>query len=800
MARANPIITNFTAGELSELLGGRYDLTWYQNGARLCENMIVLPQGPATRRPGTRFIAGVRDSAKKSRLVDFEFSTEQAYQLEFSEGQIRFFKAIDRGVILDDSAVTNGDFPADVAGWTDISAGTGAIAWNAAGHMDLTGAGAGNEARATQELESLGTSQYTITLDVLDDAVTWKAGTSSGASDIGTGSVALGTGQSFSFTPAAAGSVWLTFENAAADTRGIDNVVLDNPVYQIESPYQEADLPGLRWVQSADVLYLDHAGYAPRKVNRFGNSHWTLEQVDFIDGPYLDQNTETGWTLAPSATTGSITVTAAGFPAGQEPFAATDAGRLVRIKHSTTWGYAKVTGFTSATLVDAEVVNDFGGTGASSEWQLGLWSETTGYPSAWPIFHQERLGHGGQAVLPDRFDLSRSGDFENMTPGADADDAIARRLASDQVNAIKWLVSKTQLFIGTLARTYRAVGDELNAALTPAAVDAKPMIRHGSADLKPTEIGKTANFVDRHGRRIFEVFFSPADDDFNDEDILARAEHLTSRTRTLVDWAYQEMPYRCIWAVRSDGLLLGCTRLRGQQVLAWHRHPLGGSAAGAAEVESVSVIPGDGADEVWLIVKRTIDGQVKRTIEIIGDEFDADTEQADAFFVDSGLTYDGAPVTAISGAGHLEGETVQILVDGRVHPDQVVVSGQVTLDYAGSKVHLGLGSVARLKPVRLEAGGLLGTAQGQLKRIHEVTVRLYRSLGFKIGRDEDHLEQQPFGKSGDPMDAPAPLFSGDWPVSFAGDWENEGNILIVQDQPLPLTVVALMPKMKNIDR
>lgn len=716
MTRATPILTNFTAGELSPRLDGRVDLARYHNGCRRLENMIPLAHGPAERRPGTRFIAEVKTSAKKARLVPFEFSTEQAYVIEAGDLYFRFYK--DKGRI-------------------ESPPGT--------------------------------------------------------------------------------------------------------PV-EIATPYGEADLAGLKWAQSADVMYLVHPGFAPRKLSRTSHTAWTLTTVDFVDGPYLDENVDAAMTLQPSAATGAgITITAV----GHAPFAATDVGRLVRIGHSVNawvassagytvggfwhhngnvyrcvkagtsgqtgptgtgngiadgtvvwdyansgglrWGWARVTGYTSATQVTVDVKGDFGGTTATSFWRLGLWSDTTGWPAA-VTFHEERLWFGGARVRPQRLDASKSGDFESFAPGANDDDALAYNIASDQVNAIRWLASSRVLLVGTLGAEFRVGADSVGAPLTPVNVTVKRETKHGCADLPPQPVSNSVLFLQRQGRRLRELAFSFESDAYVAPDMTLLADHVTQGG--LVDIAYQQEPWSVLWAARADGMLLGFTYLREQQVTAWARHPL----ADGGKAEAVAVIPGDGADQLWLVAQRTVNGSPKRFVELLEQPLADDADQADAFYVDCGLSYDGAPVATLSGLDHLEGKTVQVLADGAVHPPRTVAGGAITLDWPAAKVRAGLGYVSRLQPMRLEAGAAEGTAQGKKKRIDRVTVRMFRSLGCRLGRDEDHLDDIPFRATGDDMDSAPPLFSGDKDIVFRGTYDGDGSLLIGQDQPLPLTVVCLIPR------
>jgi hypothetical protein len=210
------------------------------------------------------------------------------------------------------------------------------------------------------------------------------------------------------------------------------------------------------------------------------------------------------------------------------------------------------------------------------------------------------------------------------------------------------------------------------------------------------------------------------------------------------------------------------------------------------------VIPGTAEYELWTIVKRTINGSVKRYVEYFR-PFEWGPDQEDCFFVDSGLTYSGAPTTTLSGLAHLEGETVQVLADGAVHPDCPVSSGQITLQRSTTTAHVGLGYTSKLKIMPIEAGSATGTAQGKKKRIGKVTVRLHQTLGCKIGYDDDHLDVIPFRKAGDPMDAPPPLFSGDKEITYPKGWEKDAQPMVVQDQPLPLTVLAMIVPIHTSD-
>ena len=253
-----------------------------------------------------------------------------------------------------------------------------------------------------------------------------------------------------------------------------------------------------------------------------------------------------------------------------------------------------------------------------------------------------------------------------------------------------------------------------------------------------------------------------------------------------------------MWAVRADGVLLGFTFNKEQDVLGWHRHILGGSGI----VESVCVIPAPDRtrDELWMIVKRTINGSTKRYVEYLEKEYQTGDAQADAFYVDSGATYSGSAATTISGLSYLEGKTVQVLVNGAAHPDCVVTSGAITLQIAATTAQVGLGYVSTLQTTRIDAGAADGTAQGKTKRINKVVIRFYNTLGAKAGPDANTLDQIEFRTGSSLMDSAPPLFTGDKLIEWPGGYDFDGYAMVRQDQPLPMTVVSIMPQVTTFDR
>jgi len=220
---------------------------------------------------------------------------------------------------------------------------------------------------------------------------------------------------------------------------------------------------------------------------------------------------------------------------------------------------------------------------------------------------------------------------------------------------------------------------------------------------------------------------------------------------------------------------------------------------GYSVAESVATIPGDlNEDVTYVIVKRTVNGATRRYVEYL-QPIDYGSDLNSAFFVDTGLSYSGSATTSMTGLEHLEGESVTILADGSTHPNKSVSGGAITLDRSASNVHIGLGYNSTLQTMRLEAGSQDGTAQGKTKRIHNLTVRLFETVGLLVGKDTSNLDRVPFRSSAAAMDTAVPLFTGDKEIEFDADYDTDGFIVIQQNQPLPMNVIALYPQFSTYD-
>lgn len=763
MPKVTSIQTQLNGGELSPKMNGRVDLDAYYHGCKVLRNFIPVVQGPAERRGGTGFVAQAKDTATASQIIPFKFSRTQAYIVELGDAIARFH--LDRASVLETAKTITGATQANPVVIT--SAGH---SFNNGDEVFISSVGGMTELNGRRFLVA---NQATNTFELTDldgnniDGTSYTAYTSGGDAQ---------------------------------------------RVYTLTTPWAAADLADLKYAQSADVQYICHPDYQPRKLERTSATSFTLTAVDFQDGPYLGINTTTT-TLTPSATSGSVTVTASATTGinGGDGFASTDVGRSIQFKDSGgNFKWLKITAFTSTTQVTATVESDtaLASTTASTEWALGAWSDTTGWPSC-AVLYESRLWFGGGKDSPLRLVGSRSGDFENMATkdedGTVADDhAININLDADEVNNIDWLLDDEKaLLAGSTGGVFVVRGSTTGTAITPTNVSARRTIATPASNIQPVKAANAGLFIEG-GRKMREVAFVFEVDGFRAPDLTLPSEHITSPGITRM--CYVRRPNPIIWMVRSDGTLVGCTYERDQEVVAWHRHDLGGfSDSGqttAAAVESVASVPtSDGQnEELYLVVKRYINGQTRRYIEFLYPNFEDGDAQEDAKCLDSLLTYDGSAATTISGLWHLEGETISVLVDGAVFPDLTVSDGAITLTSAGSVVQAGYKYTSDLQLMGLEAGSRNGTAQGKRQRVNRLKVRMLNTSLIKAGADTSTLNSIPFRTTNDDLGSPPALYTGDKEIPLEDGYEENSAPFIRQDTPLPATIVAVIPETYTSDR
>lgn len=772
MSKSSPALTNFNAGEFSPLLEGRVDFDRYQNGCVLLENFIPTVQGPAMRRGGTRFVAGVKDHSKRVWLQSFEFSQDQAYVLEFGDQYVRFYTQ--GGQLL------SGLSPLEVA-----TPYTLATLFNVDGTCRLRFAQSGDFLYITHPLYAprilKRTSPTTFVLDVFapkggpfkdidpDQTITVYA-------SVETGTVTL-TASSPIFLAGHVGTLFLleSQTNAAVPSWEAGKRIA-GPGESILGLVRRSDGKVYRSVTN----YTVPASGAGGKEARTGTSKPVHSRGVVSDG---DGNAVTG-------IDGSNNVVVFANRQGVD-WLFLHAG----------YGWAEITdvgggGTTAtATVVSRLPAECVGAGNASTRWAHSAWSGVDGWPAAVTFFRERLCFARGQRVW-----LSTAAGFDdfsarNTAGEVVADQAISLEVASGEINDIQWLHPDKDLIAGTAGGEF-TIGELTNGdPLGPGNIKVQLQSRYGTRGVPPVGSGASTLFLLRAGTKLREIAYEFASDTYSTKDATTLSEHITRPGVIDMDFALD--PFSVVWCVRGDGVLLGFTWNNEEQVKGWHRHQIGGAGA----VESVAVIPksDNTGDQLWLVVRRTINGQTRRYVEFMENPWERGQTQASAFYVDAGMTYSGSPATTISGLDHLEGATLDVLVDGAVHPRAVVSGGAINLQRPASTVQAGLPCPPRLLTMRLEAGSQDGTAQGKTKRIHKITFRVLDSAGFKVGPSAALLQEVEVRTPSDPMDAPPPLFTGDRLVAWPASYETDARIYITTDRPTPFTLVGIFPQVVTQD-
>ena len=421
-----------------------------------------------------------------------------------------------------------------------------------------------------------------------------------------------------------------------------------------------------------------------------------------------------------------------------------------------------------------------------------LLNGTGNYPKCVSFFEQ-RLVFAGTINNPQTLWFSKSGDYENFTTGTADADAMIYTIASNQVNAIESIKATRTLIVMTTGGEFTVTSGATQDPITPTNLNIRKQSNYGSAGVDAVSVGNSTLFLQRAKRKIRELAYNFDSDSYVAPDLTILAEHITDSGVVQMD--YQQEPFSIVWCVRDDGKLVGLTYNRLQDVVAWHGHDFGGTNA---KCKSVAVIDIDTAeDQVYVIVERTIDGATKKYVEYLS-TYDFNSSLTEFHFVDSGLAYSGSSTTTLSGLSHLEGQTVKVIVDGATHPDRVVSSGSISLERSATTAKVGLGFISTLQTMRLDEG-FRGTDQTKTKRIYDVTVRFFETVGAKVGPNETNLDEIPFRDSSASMTAPVPLFTGDKETEFPSDYGTDGFVLVKQEQALPMTILALYPRLETHD-
>jgi hypothetical protein len=753
--------------------------------------MIPLVQGGARRRPGTYYVGASKDGTKKSRLFGFHFSTVQAYMTEFGEEYLRFYK--NKGKIVWND--TEGDY-IDITSKPAVSGDDGGWDSTATFYNNVKQAVFGNTGGHTyNSFIRFPNIDIPRTAQIISAKITFNAH----STDIGTTCNAIIAGEAADNPSAPANyndcdmmsltteqtkwdNVSATTINANYDspdispiiqeiidrdgweeTNAIVLVIKDNSsdagacryfhtidesaavaatlsitygnIYEIATPFTEAQLFELSFAQSADTLFIAHPSHKPMELTRTGHTAWTLNYRTF---KYGDDRDITGASQAGSVV---ITSVAHDLEVGQwvkfsgivgmtelndqygKITAVTDDTFTIGAINSgaytpyTTGGVAQLLEFkgtkkaiTAATaanpveitcvghgLADGDLIwidkvigmielnnkvytianatddtfeltdgagVDIDGSGYTAYVSGGyetptIFTAVGDYPGAVAFFEQ-RLAYGGSDNQPQTEWLSESGAYDTFNITQTGDDvAIEYTLVSERVDRIRWMVGQEYLMVGTVGGVYKLGATTTSEPLSQSNVNAKRQTTFGvKDDVMARLVGDSILYVQQGGRTVRDLYYTINKPDtaggYSAGNLTALAEHIakgvTEALSGITDMDYQQEPFSILQCTRADGQAPILVYDREQQLVGWARTITGKTAAGAwDEIESVAVINnGEMENEVWVSVKRTIGGTDYRYIEYFKPQ-EFFSQLKDAFFVDSGLTWDGGDPVAITG-------------------------------------------------------------------------------------------------------------------------------------------------------
>jgi hypothetical protein len=890
-----------TKGELSPSLYGRVDLAAYYLGLKTCRNFIVRPYGGVVNRTGSRFVSEVKDSAKRSRLIPFLFSSDDAFILELGDHVMRVYY---RGAV-----VLDGDeAPVEVA-----------TVWAVADLPLLTFTQSGDVMTfchpdyPIQQLSRYAADDWRFAefantegpfLEInVDQGKTIKSNNYSG-------NVTL-TATGWTFTPDMVGQMIRVEMSPDSITKAweVQTVVWVNEIRKAGDSYYQAlngTIAGLE-VKTGTVRPTVTEGVeadgSPGITWKYLHSGFGIVRIT----GYTSPTEVTGVVLSrlpDSVCAGTISRAITGVdPGSPETSGGGDPPSTIPMVNAvitapahgfyngdsvTINGLVGIDGLNGVTAqIIVNDVNSFqlsgvygtgvyvsGGTATKTlsgsptyKFALEAWGGDQGYPAA-SSYYQQRQVFAGTKAKPQTVWMSRSAgftDFGTSVPLLD-DDAVSIELAAERRNVVRHLIRLTKLMALTSEAAWvieKKTGDPLPNTDPQEEAGIHPAIR-------PLKVASKIIFVENKANVIRSLGYSYSSDSYEGEDLTVTASHLFTG-RTVVDWAYQRAPYRCAWVVMSDGALLGITYMPDQQVSGWHRHDTDGL------YESVTVVPEETEDVLYAIVRRNVGGVWKRYIERFATRQFTDVK--DGFFLDSGLSYDGrdagagvsftltggaawgyeetltftttAPFFAgasdegdaivlqdangedlrlrilnfisatvvtvlpnrtvpaefrgalrtgfdvardtFTGLGHLEGREVSILADGNVEAPAVVQGGAVTLPYPATVVHMGLAYVSDIETLDVNVQGQ--SLQDKTKNVRSVTLIVEKTRGLQAGPDENNLlDLSPLSSGG--YDSPIAEETGPVKANVISDWSDGGRVLFRQANPLPASILAIIPEVQ----
>lgn len=853
---SNVAFRSFAGGEIAPQMYARTDLAKFQTALRKLLNFIIHRHGGLSNRPGTRFIAEAKDSSRTIRLIPFVFNDAQTYVLEFGLGYIRFYRQgvqlevllggapyeigspYEEEHLMDLRFVQSADvitivhplykprnltrlgdinwtlevipFGASIGSVTNLLATGGAVSsldtLYAVTAIDATTGEEGLPALFTLALAKPGAGADTVSLSW--DPLTGASGYRVYRSLDGGSTYALmqdaGGGTPFPVTD----TTWVTDDSFVEDFTG--DGLWHAAGGQARNQVIAAGSPGKPFnhtftIRGILTLSSDNSSNAGGRLQAYYKRDaearvfaGTIANADVLGaGPGIGggySEVFIGSITVPDNGYANLTIDIVPEVTG-DSFAPGDGVRCEADFSSGLTPYKQIdwntitTGFT-----------DIGADGdplQSPPRDRQLFNAAGKFPTCVGIYQQRKL-YGDTLEEPETVYGSRTGAYNNffISRPLEDDDAVTWSNAGRKVNAVQHLLDLGKLLVFTSGGVTRVDGGA-DGILMPTAISPTKLSASGIGSLPPLEVIDAALYVQSRGNIVRDIQPLETNDGFSTKDVSLYAAHLFHNF-TIVDWAYAESPDSIVWAVRDDGILLGLTYLPEQAIFGWHRHRTDGF------VERVVSVPEGDRDAVYMVVKRTIDGADVRYIERL--EARESTVLADAFFVDCGITLTGAGDLegTISGLDHLEGKQVAVLADGIViaNPNRgtglTVTGGAIELPVndalPASTLQIGLPYLSDIETLDID------TPQGSSRKdtkmlMSRVSLFLAETQGgIHVGQSEpagiDPLEDLTELE----LDSSALVTDSVDLQGIVATWNNNGRMFVRQVDPVPVTILAVIPQ------
>ena len=429
-------------------------------------------------------------------------------------------------------------------------------------------------------------------------------------------------------------------------------------------------------------------------------------------------------------------------------------------------GIGRVTGFTSDTVVNVQVLENFGNTDATRDWYEGEWSDAAGYPTAVNLYEGRLWWAGKNKLWGSVSDAYYS--YDDTVEGASA--PIRRTIGFGPVDNVEWLADSTRLIMGIASDEIAVRSSSLGEVLTQDNVNLKGGSNQGTASVEPIKMDASVVFVQRYGKKVYEISYDYTQDSHAAMDQTALNPQILSAS--IIRMAIMRQPETRIVHVLDDGSVRVHTRDIAEEVNAWSRVSTDG------DFEDIVALPGSAQDEVYFAVNRDGGRYLEKCATV------ANCQGGDASHTfDSFKTYT-SPGTTITGLSHLEGKTVGVWADGQDRGDFTVSSGQITVGSAWTNVVVGLRYVADWTSNKI-AGYAPFSVLGHHKRVVSTALIMqgYWQGSVQVGPSAALLSNMPLIEEGTDVDQTVTASYHEYPFEFDGESEIDPRIYIQATGP-----------------